>query len=363
MKRIGIIIGNTKPFSSGLTQNAYFLYKIFTNMGHTCKFLTYYDSYTFDYNEIPVTKITHATELFTLDVIISVLHGIKADIYDMCKKRNISVIGFLCGNALCLDNEVFLKSDGDIICSETPADLFWVINSFEYMKSYIEVKRKAPVKIVPHLWSPIFIENYMKIAKKEISDLIYTPRTHTKKQIDIVIVEPNINFVKTALVPLMVAEKIHTLNPELINEVFIFNFPTHSKSAVSILDRLSVGKKVRKFKGIVIPEILLFFNARNSIPIFISHQFYTPLNYLYYELMYFGYPLIHNSVLLKDYCYYYNDCNVDECANQALKAYETYNSNMLTEIQHCRKYLENIDPSTSRCVESWKSILEPAALP
>jgi hypothetical protein len=357
MKSIGIIIGNTKPFSSGLPQNAYFLYHVFQSSGHSCKFLTYSESYLFDYEKIPVKQIKSVYDFYEFNVIISVFNGVSKDVYTACKKKGIKIIGFVCGNVLCLDNETFLKTEGDIICSETPVDVFWVIESFAYMASYVETKRKAPVTIIPHLWSPVFIEAFMTAAKKDKTDLIYKIAKHTEKKIDIVILEPNINFVKTALVPLVAAERIYQENADLINEVYIFNFPEHSKSAANLMNRLDVGKKVRKFKGIAIPEILLYFNDRSSIPIFVSHQFYTQLNYLYYELLYYGYPLIHNSIMMKDYGYFYEDCAVDLCAKQIINAFENHNSVAVSQIDINRKMLERINPYNESCVKMWNSFL------
>lgn len=37
----------------------------------------------------------------------------------------------------------------------------------------------------------------------------------------------------------------------------------------------------------------------------VTHQWENDLNYLYYDVLYGGYPLIHNSERLKDYGYYY----------------------------------------------------------
>ena len=44
----------------------------------------------------------------------------------------------------------------------------------------------------------------------------------------------------------------------------------------------------------------------------VSHQWGNPLNYLYLDLAWLGYPIIHNAELCKDVGYYYNGFNYTE---------------------------------------------------
>ena len=39
----------------------------------------------------------------------------------------------------------------------------------------------------------------------------------------------------------------------------------------------------------------------------VTHHWENGLNYLYYEVLHGGYPLVHNSACLKDWGYYYPD--------------------------------------------------------
>jgi hypothetical protein len=41
----------------------------------------------------------------------------------------------------------------------------------------------------------------------------------------------------------------------------------------------------------------------------VSHQWGNPLNYLYFDLAWLGYPIIHNAHLCNDVGYYYPDFN------------------------------------------------------
>jgi hypothetical protein len=96
------------------------------------------------------------------------------------------------------------------------------------------------------------------------------------------------------------------------------------------------------------------FNERDSVPVFVSNQIYTPLNYTYYEMMYFGFPFVHNSPLLKEYGHFYPDLDIDLAAVQILKAYMSHASEFDTRLAANRAFLETIDPTNIKCLLRWK---------
>jgi len=361
---IGIITGDTSLFSNGLIQNAYFLYEVFTRLGHTCHLLSYNKSYTkLDYNDIPIRTLSEDDTVFRVSdykMIITVAMGITESMYKKCKAVGVRVIGFICGNSLLMNLEDFKTSPptGAVVGKERPVDELWVIEAFDYMKSYLELLRGAPVRLVPHLWSPRLLETVViEKLKKPASALLYSPTIHTSKQIEIIVLEPNINVVKTALIPLMAAERVFLDAKELINEVYIFNYPVENKNAEAILGNLMVKGKVRKFKSLHIGDILTHFNAKDTMPVFVCHQLYTPWNYLYYELLYFGYPFIHNSPRLKEFGYYYNEFDIDGCARQVRLAHETHNRVAASKMARARAYLDTIDPLGEESGRSWKGLV------
>jgi hypothetical protein len=164
--------------------------------------------------------------------------------------------------------------------------------------------------------------------------------------------------VKTCVVQLMASEKLHLANPDLIDEIFIFCYPMESKYLNTLVSKLSVGKKVRKFARLSVCEIFLHFNTLNTIPVFAFHQIYTPLNYSYYEIMYYGFPFVHNSPLLNEFGHYYTDLDIEMCAIQMYNAFRKHNDGFETKLAKNREYLETIDPTHVRCTERWKTMFE-----
>ena len=367
-KRVGIITGDTGLFSSGLIQNAYFIYMVYKKLGYKCDLLCWNSNYTkLDYNDIPIKTITEDETKFKVSnykLIITVSAGITEKLYKQCKKYKVYVAGFVCGNLLCMNLERWIMptSSSSVIGKERPVDALWVIGAFEYMKTYVELMRGVRARMVPHLWSPCLLEDHTSNRfKKSVSDLMYNPALRTTNKIDIIIIESNINFVKTALVPVMAAEKFHIDNPSLLNQVFVFGFPMQSKDAEHIVNNLTIKDKVRKFKSLHISEVMTHFNKGDTMPIFVSHQLYTHWNYLYYELMYYGYPLVHNSNLLKDYCYQYNEFDISTCAEKIKEACLNHNENVQQQLTNNRKYLESIDPAGPESMAVWKALAESVA--
>jgi hypothetical protein len=60
----------------------------------------------------------------------------------------------------------------------------------------------------------------------------------------------------------------------------------------------------------------------------VSHQWGNPLNYLYFDLAWLGYPIIHNANLCKDVGYYYNDFNYVEGSQMLNYAIHNHDENL-----------------------------------
>jgi hypothetical protein len=364
-RRIGIITGDTGMFSNGLIQNAYFLYKTYKNLGIPVDLLCYNDKYTkLDSMDVEIKTISEDPTVFPLQeyrMIITVAKGISKDLYVRCKEHRVHVVGFVCGNSLFLHLEEICvegQARNTIVGKERPVDEIWYIGSYEFMKTYLELMRGVKAYPVPHLWSPALIEHEtVRRFKDSVDSLLYTPRTHITPKIDIVVLEPNMSIVKTSLIPIMAAEHLFLNRPSLINEVFVFNFPSKSPHTDHLLDNLAVKSKIRRFKSLHIAEILMYFNRKDTIPIFVSHQLYNEWNYLYYELMYYGFPLVHNSNAFKDYGYFYSDFDIAGCSSKIEEAFDYHGRRCLSQREANRTFLKTIDPEGVESQTAFRNLL------
>jgi len=364
--RIGIITNNNSLFSNGLSQNAYFMYEVFRNAGHNCTMLCYDHSYVrIEGLEVPVKPIsTKGFDFKPYDFIITVAQGISKEMYE--DKGKTVVIGFVCGNIFANNLIDFIseEEDGDsrIIRKTQPLDKLWIIGGYDFMNRYLELMRGAPAISVPHLWSPNLLEvQAMQKFKYEVKGLHYSPELHTNNKLNIFIVEPNVNFTKTSLLPLMVCEALHQLHPDLIDTVFLFNIPKGG-AAAAIVDNLSISSKVRRFKGLHMAEILTYANKQSSMPIVLSHQLLNPWNYIYYEMMYYSIPLVHNSPKMKGYGYYYTEHDIDGAVKAIIQAHEYHNKIVQVQKKKNDEFLKTIDPHVPETIKVWNKMLENARL-
>jgi hypothetical protein len=369
-KKIGIVIhANAMLFSNGITQNAYFLYQCLERCGYTPQFLCdEANPAPFQYNRLPLQQIVVDDDTVfkpgDFSLILTVTRKITPRQYEMFKARNIKVVGIVCGNHFAEDPELFLysfKSGGSFHGKEDACDELWTIPSLTQFHTYLHTLRKVPVYSIPHLWNPCILEQRAThLSKVSTRDLIYDVAKHTHAKIDIVILEPNLGVVKHAWVPIIASEHLHMKKPELINNVYVFNFPGHPM-AHSMTQTLSLGDKLRPFKRLEMDEILAYFSKQATIPIFLSYHQLNHLNYIYYELLHYGYPLVHNSDMLDGCGYYYNENNIEMCVNSIIYAHKHHNARASQYRDDATRYLERVNPlNTDVCnqiTEKIKSVL------
>ena len=113
--------------------------------------------------------------------------------------------------------------------------------------------------------------------------------------------EPNISTQKYCMYPIIITEQGYKKenNKECINHVYVFNSdklkekPTFSHRIKQL--ELLKDKKIT-FEGRLTTHEVLCKHA----DIVISHQMLNNLNYLYIDVAYLGYPIIHNGKLCKN---------------------------------------------------------------
>jgi hypothetical protein len=351
-KKVGILIGNGwNLFTNGMIQNAYFLLQCLEKLGHPSQFLCYDENPApFQHKGLTLKTISAKPTLFNpadYKAVITVTEGLDRDIHESLKKHKVATIALVCGCTMMMDQEYFynINAPGAYIGKGAKVDELWVIPSYKYMLDYVEIIRGAPAFIMPHLWSPECIQEMMRVKYKKPEEILfYNIEKRKSKKINIIILEPNFYIVKNAWIPLVAAEKLHKEYPDLIEQVYIFNYP-ENEHAERMIASLSVASKIRKFKRLAIPEILDHFNNNSECyPIFLSTQLYNSLNYLYYEILYYGYPLIHNSPELDGCGYYYPEYDLKKCVDCVLTAHKHHDKDVDILKDKAKQYLERVNP-------------------
>ena len=367
-KKLGLVINNAaQMFSNGIIQNAYFIYQLFTNIGIQCEFLCFEDNpKPLEYKQIPLKQLSTNELMFDPSeyfMIMTITRTLSKDVYAMLKPHKVAVVSFICGNNLMHDLEDFVRGSRNGMSSFMgkghSTDELWVIPSYHHSLEYLELCRGKPAYIIPHLWSPDIIRDSMlQYYKRDDSIIHYNLANHAGKKIEIVVLEPNMAIFKGCWIPYVAAEKLEKTHPELLEQVWLFNFPDITR-AWNMIDNMDVRKKTRIFKRLTMPEILVHFNSKtDTMPIFVSHQILNELNYLYYELLYYGYPLVHNSTMLEGCGYYYPEHDIGKCADAILHAHKHHNKNLKTYKEKADTYVNKIHPLNDNMGKVWSQMLD-----
>jgi len=353
-KKVGIVIHDKASlFSNGIIQNAYFLHQCLESVGYSCQLLCPEENPgPFEHRSLAVKQIVLDERVFNpaeYHTIITVTRRISVELYALLKRNKVGVISLVCGNNYMYDQEEFLRGMKEGVTTymgESRAiDEQWLIPCYHHSVEYIEMIRKKPAFIVPHLWSPEIIRHYAPLSiKQPESSLYYNIEKRKSAKINIIILEPNTHIFKTAWMPIVASEKLYMDHPELVEFVYAFNFPSN-EHAYRMADGLTLGSKLRKFVRKPIAEILYTFNNQfDCMPIFVSHQVLNSLNYLYYELLHFGFPLVHNSPDLDGCGYFFPGNNITKCVEQILYAHKHHDKNVESYKEKANDYLQRVNP-------------------
>jgi hypothetical protein len=245
------------------------------------------------------------------DIIIQVGFQLLRSDFENLKKTTTKIVYYNCGSNYVIDMEHFLFGATVVepLYSELtgmhPAfDQVWSIPQMEMNRSYYETLYRTEVKIVPFIWSHAATDHLQKISP---DDLRYKAKNTPMKA---AIFEPNLNVVKWAFPALLVCENAYRKD-KCIGHVYVTNMPKSKEDET---------RHARQFTKLVKSTDLfndkkLSVESRYSTLVFmmkyadiaVSHQWGNPLNYLYLDLAWMGWPIVHNAHLCKDIGYYYED--------------------------------------------------------
>lgn len=367
-KKVGLIIhNNASLFSNGILQNAYFLHQCLERMGFTCQFLCHEENPSpFDYCNMSVKQICKNELVFNpreYHTLITVTRGLGKELYDYVKTFNIFVAGFVCGNCIMHDMEdyvrgTFYPGTTTFIGRGSPVDEIWLIPSYKHALDYMSVIRGAPAYLVPHLWSPEIVRHSaVHTHKTSEAALHYNYAVHRKPQVNLLVMEPNIALFKNAWIPIVSTEYLHKTNKTILDTIYVFNYPD-KQNAHYMSDHLDIKDKLRRFKRLTVSEIMIHFNTLESMPIIVSHQVLNGLNYVYYEALYYGWPLVHNSKEMEDCGYYYPENDIVACARAIEYAYNHHHKNLHAYIEKGRKFMERVDPQSDVIGKTWEQYIK-----
>jgi Protein of unknown function (DUF2827) len=229
------------------------------------------------------------------------------------------------GNAAIISIESAISAtpdkDGERYGDYDCYDEVWMTPQHEHTyKGWCETIYRCPVRIVPQIWEPSFLGMQSQQVQ---DDFGYKPGKGTWK---LGILDPNITVMKTSHMPILVCEHAFRLQPEKIEAIYVTNAiqfaqNNHFAGFINLMTASKAGKMTVEGRFVTWEFLTNFCNA------VVTHHWENGLNYLFYEVLYGGYPLIHNSEFLKEYGYYYPSFEPELGGRAVVEAFENHDKN------------------------------------
>lgn len=374
---VGITINiKTGIFANGLGQNAIFLYDVLSKIESISDLCLVVFDRSFDSDKL--SKLPHLRgynivhwheNIDNIDVLITM--GIMPSDPDLLKfknRGNTKVIGFKGGNNLILATEdlLFERKWGEVGKEINKSiayperrglyDEIWMVPQQEYHnKDYFEITFGCPAMTTPFIWSPKFIESEVERVSKKDPNFKIMFHDKDVKQWNVACMEPNTSILKNLMPIVHSMEWAYRQDKTLFNKFAITNAVEYLNSP--ILNTVAKSLEIHKDKKMTLhkrwPVVILLSLFSDMI---IAHQWGNPLNYAYLDVVYFGYPLIHNAHLCQDIGYYYPDFELKKAGDLLVHAARTHKNDtdyMLRNRDIIKRYtLEN-----NEMIKQYESLL------
>ncbi|KWA08236.1 DUF2827 domain-containing protein [Burkholderia territorii] len=302
----------------------------------------------------PVPIITMDAAATALDLMIEMSAQLDREWVVRFRERGGKIVSMRVGNDYVIDVErmTFGLPHGMLITG-APYHEVWTLA--EYDKTCVPYFRSAfrtPVRVVPHLWSPVVLERAIKNLPSEQS-FGYKPGRHRWR---VGVFEPNICMVKTSYIPMLCCEVAHRAEPNMLEHVWAYNaysLREHVSFACFANSLTTVHHGITSFEGrypfceVVAP----------SVDAIVTHQWENAQNYVYYEALYGGYPLIHNSHLIGTCGYRYHGFDCEEGGRALLRAFAEHDRDLAGYQYKARKFLLTLDPEHESNVRSYSDAI------
>lgn len=280
--------------------------------------------------------------------------------YEQLSQIGIKITKLILGPSVSIFNEGILFKDnteqqGTFSRNKGFVGKVWMSEHYFKDRYFFETIYGCEAKVAPYVWDPRFIEKScsdFEVDNKKSAQ--YKPSGLKEKRI--LNFEPNLNMVKTSTQSVVVLERFYRQHPEFVGDCYFFNASVikGKKDFIDFVKDLDVytSKKLSFEGGIAIVNALGKYGD-----IVLASQNQNELNYLYLDAAWMGYPILHNSHMMKEIGFYYKDNDAQQaskilhniCKNFD-KNYEKYKQEsrekckkyMITNEQHIKNYTKLI---------------------
>jgi hypothetical protein len=374
--KIGITLGlreeNESIWTNGIKQNVLYFARLLKNSKKN------YDIYILNITKLDFTEkkanylnglqVEFFDEKFMeMDLLVMMGSQITEANIDKFKKsgENKKVIAYKCGNnyAITMENILFKEDDGKSLHehAQNYDEVWYIPQQDEVNSGFYKTLYRTNAFIVPFIWHNQYLYESILGVEKSYKEGRYTKgykydATREKKTLGIM--EPNINIVKFSLLPAMIAEESYRgeIGKAKIEKLMISNADRIKKhpefmSYVKTFDLF----KDKKVTGESRYQTAYFLTQH--LDILICHQILNPLNYLYLDAAYLGYPVLHNAPLCKDLGYYYEGSDTRDAAKVLDYILSEHDNHIMEYHEKNNEVLNRYYADNERLVEEYDMLI------
>lgn len=354
--RVGISILTREGhniWSSGIDQNVYNLSCLLRSLPFIeevilldCGILARAPDFSADLgDQFKIIPISESYE--SIDVAIEVSGGLDVEWIARFRARGGKVVFHICGHPYATLTEQTIFDQPSFFSKADHYDEVWILQKDKQFSSMVEAIYRCPVREVPYLWAPIFLDYSISLFKQQGGDFGYKLGSLVAGNVNPAIFEPNLSALKTGIIPFLMCEKIEKSDPKIIKSVYFMNSAKFSghPTFISLVGHSNLYKegKALLFERDYFAKIM-----GQGANLVVSHQMIWSQNYLYLDALYGGYPLIHNSPLFADVGYYYPDSDIEAGTEQILHAIKEHDRNFDFYQQQSLAKIATLSPSNAR---------------
>jgi hypothetical protein len=173
--------------------------------------------------------------------------------------------------------------------------------NLEYAAALNQVEpEKETAKIAPYVWDPCIMTDDGRRY------MAWRPRRDGEKP-TFIVMEPNISFQKTAVIPMIIMEEFARKHPAFDFELVLLN---SERLTASGYFKRNIEPSLRGLAGKIKyagrhDMITVMRNYPHATAI--CHHFNNEFNYMVLEFLHAGYPVLHNCAAWSEFGYYYAD--------------------------------------------------------
>lgn len=362
--------GDLGLFSAGIRQNQHFLHQLFKASPNCkrayllidgCPRPVIPEGYPIDGADC----VYMADVIDQLDYVVGVGTAIEQNLVEQLHARGAKVISYKGGNGAVMCMESLASSgyhkgvpgDGsEAYYDHTSFDQIWVTPQHMHTcRSWYETIYQVPVHEVPQVWAP------------DILEASRAPGWGYKagdRKWRVSILDPNNTVMKTSHWPMLAFEAAWRRNPEAFAQCMVCNsvqFVENPSFKSFALAMTSAHARNAADTGSVMsfePRAPTAQHMAAHSDAVITHQWENDLNYLYYDVLYGGYPLIHNSERLRDYGYCYHSFDAEDGASMLLIAKAVHDRNLRDYRRNNARLFKALAPTNRALQEAHERLID-----